>query len=114
MNHYAKIENNIVTEILVADYETFIDTLEGEWIKTSYNSPIGVLPNDDNLIRKHHACVGYTYDSERDAFIPPKPHASWVFVEDTCSWVAPSTAPDDGKKYTWVEATSNWSEIEAV
>lgn len=110
MAHYAKIENNIVTEILAIDYETFLNSLEGEWIKTSYNSPVGVLPVEP-LIRKHCACIGYTYDSERDAFIPPKPHASWVFVEDTCEWNPPTTAPDDGKKYTWVEATTAWVEI---
>ena len=110
MAHYAKIESNIVTEIIVVDYETFLDSLEGEWIKTSYNSPEGVLPVQP-LIRKNCACIGYTYDSERDAFIPPKPYNSWALNESTCQWESPIAKPDDGKDYEWDEATTNWVEI---
>ena len=119
MAHFAKIGlNNIVTEVLVvANRETmdaqgneqesigieFLKTLTGHetWIQTSYNGNI----------RKNYAGVGYTYDSQRDAFIPPKPYPSWTLVEETCNWTAPVAMPTDEKKYSWDEATTNWIEI---
>jgi hypothetical protein len=72
--------------------------LGGTWKQTSYNANF----------RKNYAGVGYTYDSERDAFVPPKPFASWVLDEDTCLWAAPVAYPDDGKVYTWNEDTTSW------
>ena len=71
------------------------------WVQTSYN----------NNIRKNYASVGYTYDEDRDAFIAPKPYASWTLVEDTCLWTAPTAYPDDGKDYDWNEATTSWDLI---
>ena len=101
MAHYAKIEDDIVTQVVVAE-QAYIDTKEGTWVQTSYNASI----------RKNYAGIGDTYDSTRDAFIAPKPYPSWVLNEDTCNWEAPVTIPDDGKQYKWNEATTNWVEVE--
>jgi hypothetical protein len=68
------------------------------WKQTSYN----------NNIRKNHAGIGYTYDEDRDAFIPKKPYASWILNEDTCQWEAPVAMPEDDNKYTWNESIINW------
>jgi hypothetical protein len=65
-------------------------------------------------LRKNYAGIGYTYDAGRDAFIPPKPYASWVLNETTCLWDAPVAYPDDGKRYSWDEATTSWVEIEGI
>ena len=64
-----------------------------------------------NGTRKNYAGIGYTYDEDRDAFIPKKPYASWILNEETCRWEAPSAMPDDGKNYTWNESTTSWDEI---
>ncbi len=104
MAHYAKVNNGIVEQIIVAEvefFDTFIDSSPGEWIQTSYN----------NNIRKNYAGVGFTYDSTRDAFIPPKPYPSWVLNEDTCQYDSPVPYPDDDKRYEWNEETTNWKEV---
>ena len=104
MAHYAKVENTLVTQVIVAEpefFETFVDSSHGEWIQTSYSGSI----------RKNYAGVGYTYDATRDAFIPPKPYPSWTLVEATCQWTAPVARPDDDKVYEWNEETTNWTEI---
>jgi hypothetical protein len=105
MSHFAKVEKNIVTKVIVAEpdfFDTFVDTSPGEWIETSY----------DGSIRKNYAGIGYSYDKVRDAFIPPKPYPSWILNEDTCLWDAPVDMPDDDNKYTWNEETTNWDLIE--
>ncbi len=106
MSHFAKInENNIVTEVIVAEKNFINSGKVGDeflWVQTSYN----------NNFRKNFAGKGYTYDSTRDAFIAPKPYPSWTLNEDTCQWESPVAYPDDGKKYEWDEATTNWTEIE--
>ena len=105
MAHFAKLNNNTVTEIIVAEKDFINSGKVGDeflWMQTSYNSNF----------RKNYAGVGYTYDKTRDAFIPPKPYASWILVEDTCQWTAPVIYPDDGKVYNWDEATTSWKEIE--
>ena len=115
--HYAKIENNIVTQVIVAEaefFDTFVDDSPGEWLQTSYNTQGGVHLNGDTPLRKNYAGVGYTYDSVRDAFIPPQPYPSWTLVEDTCLWEAPVVYPADGsidKMYTWDEDTTSWVEV---
>jgi hypothetical protein len=122
MAHFAEIdENNIVTRVLVVDNDQedrgqeFLATdlgLGGTWIKTSYNTIAGVHSNGGTPLRKNYAGIGYTYDSVRDAFIPPKPFASWVLNEDTCLWDAPTPMPvEEGKFYTWNEETTSWDEI---
>ena len=103
MEHYAKVENKLVTQVIVAEaefFDTFVDSSPGEWIETSYN----------NNIRKNFAGVGHTYDATRDAFYAPQPFASWTLNEATCQWEAPTAIPDDGKAYTWNEDTTAWNE----
>ena len=111
MAHYAKVENKFVTQVIVAEQD-FIDTQEGTWIQTSYNTHRGVHSEGGVPLRKNFAGVGYTYDATRDAFIPPKPFASCTLNEDTCQWEYPVDYPDDGKLYRWDEATTNWVEVE--
>ena len=121
MAHFAEIDgNNIVTRVLVVDnsqedngQEFLANTLGlgGTWIKTSYNTQGGVHTNGGTPLRKNYAGIGYTYDSTRDAFIPPKPYNSWVLNEETCLWDAPTPMPTDGKPYRWVEEDLNWQEI---
>ena len=104
MAHFAKIDNNIVTKVIVAEKDFINSGRVGDeflWVQTSYNGNF----------RKNYAGVGHTYDKTRDAFIAPKPYSSWTLVEDTCLWTAPVTEPDDGKKYEWNEATTSWKEI---
>jgi len=101
MAHFAKLENNVVVKVIVAEpgfFDTFIDTSPGYWLETSY----------DGSIRKNYAGIGYKYDQGRDAFIPPKPYPSWVLNEDTCRWDAPTPMPDDDQRYTWNEDTQAW------
>ena len=112
MSHFAKVCDGIVVQVLVAEpefFDTFVDSSPGEWIQTSYNTRGGQHP-EGRPLRKNYAGVGYTYDSVRDAFIPPKPYASWVLNENTCLWDAPMAYPDDGKQYTWDENTQQWVE----
>jgi hypothetical protein len=112
MSHFAKVCDGIVTQVIVAEPEfftTFVDSSPGEWIQTSYNTYGGQHP-EGRPLRKNYAGIGYTYDRVRDAFIPPKPYASWILNEDTCLWDAPVAYPTDGKMYAWDEATTNWVE----
>jgi len=114
MAHFAKVVNGLVTQVIVAEpefFNTFSDTSPGKWIQTSYNTHGGVHSNGGTPLRKNYAGIGYTYDSQRDAFIPPKPYPSWTLVEETCNWTAPVLYPSDGKQYGWDEATTNWIEI---
>ena len=122
MAHYAKVVNNIVTQVIVAEaefFETFVDTSPGEWIQTSYNTCGGVHYNPETkepstdqskALRKNYASIGHTYDAVRDAFIPPKPYASWTLNEGTCLWNAPVARPEGN--YSWNETTLSWVEIE--
>jgi hypothetical protein len=119
MAHFAQIdENNIVTQVIVVSDDdcaggNFPESevagayfcnklLGGTWKQTSYNINF----------RKNFAGIGYTYDRERDAFIPPKPFDSWVLNEDTCLWDAPVAMPDDGGMYQWDESTTSWVAVE--
>jgi hypothetical protein len=113
MAHYAKVVNELVTQVIVAEaefFDTFIDSSPGEWIQTSYNTQGGQHP-DGIPLRKNFAGIGYSYNRELDAFIPPKPFASWILDEETCLWNAPTAYPDDGKKYGWNEDILNWEEL---
>jgi hypothetical protein len=82
------------------------------WKQTSYNTIGGVHNNNGTPLRKNHAGIGYTYDEDRDAFIPPKPFNSWILNEDTCLWNAPIVYPQDNNEYTWNESTLTWDLIE--
>lgn len=127
MAHFAKLdENNIVTFVTVGRQED--DGKEEELIartgdvyrQTSYNTRGGVHynpetgePSEDQskAFRKNYAGIGFTYDEERDAFIPPKPYDSWVLNEDTCLWDAPVPYPTDGEMYSWNEEDQSWDNI---
>jgi hypothetical protein len=114
MGHFAKVNNGIVEQVIVAEQEffnTFVDTSPGQWIQTSYNTHAGVHANGGTPLRKNFAGIGYTYDAGRDAFIPPKPYASWTLNESTCQWDCPIPYPNDDKRYTWDEATTSWTLI---
>ena len=113
MAHFAKVNNGIVEQVIVAEpefFNTFVDSSPGAWIQTSYNTHGGVHTLGGTPLRKNYAGIGYTYDSQRDAFIPPKPFASWLLNEETCLWNAPVAMPDDGKQYQWDEAAGAWLE----
>ena len=124
MAHFAKVVEGTVTQVIVAEpefFNTFVDTSPGEWIQTSYNTRGGVHyqsntnePSEDQTkaLRKNYAGIGYTYDAQRDAFIPPKPFNSWVLDETSCLWEAPTPYPDDGERYTWNETTTSWDQVE--
>ena len=114
MAHFAKVNNGIVEQVIVAEaefFDTFVDSSPGEWLQTSYNTLGGVHLNGGTPLRKNYAGVGFTYDSTRDAFIPPQPYNSWTLNEDTCLWEAPTAYPADDLMYTWDEATTSWVEV---
>ena len=131
MAHFARIKNGIVDFVTVGrdDDESREDELAHDgWIyrRTSYNTRGGVHYNPETgepsadqskALRKNYAGLGYTYDSERDAFIPPKPYPSWLLNETTCLWDAPVAMPEDAgtgeppKRYTWDEEAVNWVEV---
>lgn len=114
MSHFAKVVDGIVTQVIVAEpefFETFVDSSPGEWIQTSYNTHGGQHRNGGTPLRKNYAGIGYSYDRTKDAFIPPKPFASWVLDDETCLWNAPTPMPTDGKRYQWDEATTAWKEL---
>jgi len=114
MSHFAKVENGIVTQVIVAEQDVIDSGLFGTgWVQTSYNTHAGQHP-EGRPLRKNYAGVGYVYDSGRDAFYAPQPYASWTLNEDTCTWVAPTPYPDDGKLYTWDESTTSWVANDAV
>jgi len=99
----AVVSNNIATtEQAGVDFLNNLYGSKDVWKQTSYNGNI----------RKNYAAVGYTYDQTRDAFIAPKPYASWILNEDTCLWEAPVAYPDDGERYDWNESTTTWDIVE--
>lgn len=118
MAHYALLDrNNIVVQVItgkdenegIYDWELFYTQetrLQAK--RTSYNTSGGIHSNGGTPFRKNYAGIGYTYDPDRDAFIPPKPYPSWVLNEQTCLWDAPVAMPTDGQRYQWDEATVSW------
>ena len=120
MAHFAKIDdNNIVIDVIVADQD-YIDTRHDyeKYVQTSYNTKGGVHydsdhePDGGTALRKNFAGIGYTYDWDRDAFIPPKPYPSWTLNEGTCLWEPPVAEPDDGGIINeWNERTRAWVRI---
>ena len=100
-NNELKDSNGVEQENIGIDFLTKL-TGWSIWVQTSYNGNF----------RKNHAGIGYTYDEDRDAFIPKKPYTSWILNETTCLWEAPVAYPDDGKKYNWNEINQNWDIIE--
>ena len=132
MAHYAFLdENNIVTQVIVgrhedevidgiSDWETYYSEISGQICKrTSYNTFAGKRKNietneltNEAGFRKNYAGIGFTFDEQRDAFIPPKPYNSWILDEDTCLWNAPIPMPTDGRMYRWIEDDLNWQVVE--
>ena len=118
MAHYAFIDsNNIVTEVITGknegedgiDWEQWYGDFRGQTCKrTSYNTMGGVHSGGGTPYRKNYAGIGYTYDRDRQAFIPPKPFESWTLNEETCLWDAPVAYPTDGELYVWNENTTSW------
>jgi hypothetical protein len=103
MSHFAKIENGIVTRVIVAEQDFINSGVVGDsflWVQTSYNGSF----------RKNYASVGFTYDKTRDAFIPPKDFPSWLLNEDTCQYDPPTPYPEDDKRYSWDEDITSWVE----
>lgn len=114
MSHFAQIENGIVTQIIVAEQDVIDSGLFGTgWVQTSYNTHGGQHP-EGRPLRKNYAGIGYTYDAGRDAFIPPKPHASWLLNETSCIWEAPTPIPIDDKRYSWNEEQLAWVEMPTI
>lgn len=119
MAHFAEIdENNIVVRVLVTDnnkpnegYDWLVKNFGGAWVKTSYNTDGGVHRLGGKPYRKNFAGIGYTFDAERDAFIPPKEFNSWILNEETCLWDPPISYPNDEKDYMWNEDSLSWEEI---
>jgi hypothetical protein len=118
MAHFAQLnDENLVTQVIVVanqdtanqdgveneaiGIEFCTNLLGGTWKQTSYNA----------RIRKNYAGIGYTYDETLDAFVPPKPFASWILNEETAQWEAPTPHPTDDKIYTWDEETTSWVEV---
>jgi hypothetical protein len=118
MAHFAQLdENSVVLQVIVVNNSDCLDSngqeseavgvafcqslLGGNWKQTSYNG----------TICKNYAGIGYTYDATRNAFIPPKPYASWLLDETTCLWDAPVSCPTDDKMYRWNESTTSWVEV---
>lgn len=121
MAHYTFLDlNNIVTEVIVGkdegeggiDWEQHYGEFRGQSCKrTSYNTNAGVHLSGGTPYRKNYAGIGCTYDADRDAFVAPKPYASWLLNETSCVWEAPTPMPVDDKRYTWDEATTSWVEV---
>ena len=111
MAHFAKVVSGVVTQVIVAEsefFQTFVDSSPGEWIQTSYNTRAGQHDLGGTPLRKNYAGIGFSYDSTRDAFIPPQPYPSWTLNEETCLWECPVEHPADNKVYNWNEETQAW------
>lgn len=111
MSHFAQINSDhTVIQVIVAEQDVIDLGLFGDpaaWIQTSYRTHGGQHP-EGRPLRKNYASVGYMYDSDRDAFIPPKPYASWILNEETCLWQAPIARPQDNNSYVWSEDLQQW------
>ena len=115
MSHFAKVNSDgVVLDVINAEQD-FIDAIPSEegvsWIQTSYNTHGAVHSNGQTPLRKNYAGIGFTYDSSRDAFIPPQPYPSWQLNEDTCLWGSPIPYPSDNNKYEWSESLQQWTLI---
>jgi hypothetical protein len=120
MASFAKLNSNnivitvesVVNEVLKDSNGLEQESIGVQFLKTLYNEPnsVWVQTSYNNNIRKNHAGIGFTYDSQRDAFIPPKPYNSWILNETTCNWESPISKPDnDGQRYNWNEETQSWT-----
>ena len=120
MSHFAKVENGIVTQVIVAEQD-FIDSgvvgFASDWIQTSYNtrgnvhySPERNEPDNGVPLRGNYAGIGHTYDATNDVFYAPQPYPFWILNQQTWLWEPPVAYPTDGKTYFWDETTRFWVE----
>jgi hypothetical protein len=119
MSHFAQIDdNNLVTQVIVVEQDVIDTGLFGpkeRWIQTSYNTYGGVHSQGGTPLRKNYAGIGYSYDSQRDAFVPPKPYQSWTLNETSCHWQAPTPMPvEEGKIFIWNESILAWEDKTVV
>jgi hypothetical protein len=112
VNEVLHDSNGVEQELIGIDFLTKL-TGYPVWKQTSYNTHGGVHNNNGTPLRKNHAGIGYTYDEDRNAFIPPKPFNSWILNEDTCLWNAPVAMPIDDNKYSWNEQTLSWDLVQS-
>jgi hypothetical protein len=112
VNEVLHDSNGVEQEAIGIDFLTKL-TGYPVWKQTSYNTHGGVHDKGGIPLRKNHAGIGYTYDEDRDAFIPKKPFNSWILNETTCLWEAPVALPDTENSYTWNESIINW-EIKTI
>lgn len=110
MAHFAKVVDGVVAEVIVAD-QSYVDTLDGEWVQTSYNTYGNQHPQGRPL-RGNYAGLGYTYDAENDVFYAPKPAASCALDTSTWLWEYPQPYPTDDGSYVWDEETVSWKTVE--
>ena len=113
MSHFARVNAyGLVDQVIVAEQD-FINNLpdSDSWVQTSYNTHGGQHVLGGTPLRKNYAGIGFKYDVERDAFIPPKPFESWVLNNVSCLWEPPVAMPIDGKNYIWSEPVANWLEV---
>ena len=110
MAHYAFLDaNNVVTEVIPGIEETeLIEGLDTETWYGNFRNQVCKRTSYNGNIRKNYAGIGFTYDPDRDAFIPPKPFPSWQLVEETCQWEAPTPYPSEGFNHRWNEETLDW------
>jgi hypothetical protein len=120
MSHFAKVENGIVTQVIVAEQDVIDTGIFGHgWIQTSYNTKGGVHYGQDGNpdggvpLRGNYAGIGYVYDNVNDVFYAPQPYPSWTISAPTWTWTAPVPYPEDGKYYQWDESTQSWVEPQA-
>lgn len=116
MGHFAKVENGIVTQVIVAEQDVINTGMFGapdSWIQTSYNTYGGEHQLGGNPLRKNYAGIGYIYDTERDAFYAPSPYPSWILNENSCIWEPPIPMPDpiEGYAYVWDEESVSWKSV---
>jgi hypothetical protein len=111
MSHFAKVENGIVTQVIVAEQDVIDSGMFGEgWVQTSYNTYGGQHP-EGRPLRGNYAGIGYTYNLLNDVFYAPQPYPSWTLNLSTWLWEAPTPMPTDGKFYNWDEPTTSWLEM---
>ena len=113
MSHYAKVENGVVVNVVVAEAD-WVAEQDGQWVQTSYNTRAGVhygpdgQPDGGVALRMNYAMIGGLYDATLDAFIPARPYPSWTLDTSTCTWVPPVARPEDGNFYLWNETSKSW------
>ena len=110
MGHYAKVENGIVTQVIVADGVDWCEqNLGGEWVQTSYNTHGGIHSKGKFPIHKNYAGIGFSFDGI--GFAAPQPYESWTLNKDSYLWESPTPMPTDGKIYFWNEENLAWEEV---